>query len=257
MAVKSWRRTQKVFENMTGLLTGTLGRTPAQTQSRKKMSADIKTVATGFGALDKAIGLKGLPRGALTELIAMGNRPDSSGASCLAARMAVRAQRQQQVVTIIDLPHHFDTWLAERCGLAAPELLLVQPETIFEALTTLEKAAQQNGLVIVLTGQTSHLLNHVQPNLLAMLLRRLRRIIQASDSAFLFVTTPLENDPFAPENYPPGFTLPNLAEIRLWIQSENWNYKGSLAVGYKATLAVVKNDLAEVGSGAELRVKFE
>ena len=94
------------------------------------------TLSTGFRSLDKALGIGGLPRGKITELISPESL-SSSGALLLAAGIAARVQRKQQIVTILDMGRYFDPWQAERCGLIAPQLLLTRPQTVFEALTTL------------------------------------------------------------------------------------------------------------------------
>jgi hypothetical protein len=73
---------------------------------------------------------------------------------------------------------------------------------------------------------------------------------------FLFMTSPNKNDPFTPTNYPAGFPLAELAEVRLWTQDETWSHKDGLATAYKATLAVIKNSLAMPGKGASITIKF-
>jgi hypothetical protein len=174
-------------------------------------------------------------------------------AFCIAAKV----QRQQKSVIIMDMSHTLDLWLAERCGLSAPQLLLVRPETIFAALTSLEQAARKANFVIVNLGVVAELLYQAEPDLLLTLLRRLQLIIRGSKAVFLVVTAPYDNDPFDPANYPPGFPLDELAAIRLWIREESWSHKDGLPTAYKANLAIVKNELATPGKGAIIRIKLE
>jgi len=49
---------------------------------------------------------------------------------------------------------------------------------------------------------------------------------------------------------------PELADVQLWIQDENWTYKEGIATAYKANLTVIKNKLATAGTGADIRFKF-
>ena len=257
MAVKKSRRTQQAIQSVAALVTGRFTRYLWPASSVKlKAPSNLRTLATGFRPVDKAIGLGGLPRGYLVELIAPASSADSSGTICIATRIAAKAQRQQQVVTIIDLSHQFESWLAERCGLVAPHLLLTEPDTIFTALTTLERAAQAEGLVVIIAGQVAELFKHIDPALLKMLYRRLQTIVERSNCVFLCVTTPQAADPFLPTNYPAGFNLAELAAIRLWVQAESWSYQAGLATAYKANLTVIKNQLAVVGPGADIRFKF-
>jgi hypothetical protein len=222
-----------------------------------KPPAELTVQPTGLRPLDKALDIGGLPCGALTELIGPGVTPISGGTTAISAKIAAKIQRQQEIVKIIDLTHSFDTWQAARSGLVAPQLLLSQPRTLFEAITAIEQAARQAQLVIVVLGVVATLLDNVEPNRLQTLLRRLNHIVRASDGAFLFVTAPLQNNPFHPDNYPAHFSMIELADIRLWVQAESWTHKGSLATAYKANLTVIHNRLGMAGKGADLRIKFE
>lgn len=226
-------------------------------RTRYRSPADVPVQPTGLRPLDKAVDIGGLPLGRITELIGSSVTPISGGTSSVAAKIAAKVQREQEISAIIDLGHRFDTWQAERCGLVAPQLLLTRPDTVFSAIASLEEAARHARLVIVVMEVIPNLLGNVEPDLLKTLLHRLHTIISRSDSAFLFLTTPIENDPFNPANYPPGFPLAELADIRMWVQNETWTHKGKLATAYKANLTVIKNELGIPGKGANIRVKFE
>lgn len=246
----------RVIQHMAKFFTapGPQSLTPGQVNYRTP--AMVASMSTGLRQLDKAVGLDGLPFGSITELMGPDLTPNSGGAISIAARIAARAQRQQGIVTIIDMNRSFDVWQAERCGLIAPHLLLARPDTVFAALTTLEQAARNADLVIVVMGLVTELLRQVEADLLLTLLRRLHHIVRGAETVFLFVTAPYQNDPFDPNNYPPGFPLADIAAIRLWVQNESWTHKEGLVAAYKANLAVIKNELATPGAGAEIRIKL-
>ena len=222
----------------------------------KSPASNVDTLPTGFRPLDKALGIGGLPYGKIVELIGPGDTLISNGAVSVSAKIAAKVQRQQEIVTIIDMTHSLDPWQAERCGLVAPHLLLTRPETVFEALTNLENATRNVQLVVVIMGVVTELMNQMEANTLKTLLRRLQFIVQRSSSVCLFVTTAQRNNPFDPQNYPPGFPLADAAHIRLWLQEENWARKGGLTTAYKANLTVIKNELAVAGTGANIRIKM-
>jgi recombination protein RecA len=253
LAAKSARGARQVIQSVAGLFAGRSTRPALPTAFDFRPATDIMTLSTGFRPLDKALGIGGLPRGKITELMSPGSL-STSGSLVLAAGIAARVQRKQQIVTILDMGHYFDPWQAERCGLVAPHLLLTRPETVFEALTTLEGVAGREGLVLVVMGVVVDLLKEAEPDLLKTLLGRLRTIIRQADSAFLFITSPLDDDPFNPANYPAGFPLAEIAEIRLWVQDESWTQRDGIAVAYKANLTVIKNQLAIAGTGANVRI---
>jgi recombination protein RecA len=256
MTANNARRVKRVIENVARLFGDRSIQPKIPTAFDFSPPADLETMSTGFRPLDKALDVGGLPCGKITELVAAGGTSLNGGATCIAARIASKVQRKQQIVAIIDLCHGFDPWQAERCGLAAPQLLLSRPATLFDALTTLENAARNAGLVIMVMGVAAELLSHAEPELLKTLLRRLRNIVAHSNSVFLLLTSPLKDDPFSPENYPVGFPLADLADVRLWIQEENWTHKDGVATAYKATLTVIKNRVALAGKGADIRIKF-
>jgi recombination protein RecA len=253
LAAKSARGARQVIQSVAGLFAGRSTRPALPTAFDFRPATDIMTLSTGFRPLDKALGIGGLPRGKITELMSPGSL-STSGSLVLAAGNAARVQRKQQIVTILDMGHYFDPWQAERCGLVAPHLLLTRPETVFEALTTLEGVAGQEGLVLVVMGVVVDLLKEAEPDLLKTLLGRLRGIIRQANSAFLFITSSLDDDPFNPANYPAGFPLAEIAEIRLWIQDESWTQRDGIAVAYKANLTVNKNQLAIAGTGEFVRI---
>jgi hypothetical protein len=233
-----------------------MARPEIQTRFNYKEPISTPTLSTGIRPLDRAVGIGGLPVGKITELIGPGCGSITGGSTLLAARIAARAQRQQQTVVIVDMAHSFDPWQAERCGLVAPQLLLTRPDTVFDAVATLEQAGRRAQLVIIALGIVSDLLSHIEPDLLNTLLRRIGHIVQTSSGAFLFSTSPINKDPFSPDNYPPGFQLGYLASLRLWLQNESWSFSDGLPTAYKASLTVIKNNLALAGKGANLHIKL-
>lgn len=260
MAANSSRRLKRIIQSVAGIFAEPSAVThptiPARLDFQAPAAAGIVTLPTGFRPLDKALGIGGLPHGKITELMGPGITPTSGGTICIAARIASKAQRQQDVVTIIDMNHSVDPWQAERCGLIAPHLLLTRPDTIYDVITTLERAARNSKLIIVVMGVVKELLCHVEPDLLKTLSHRLQNIVKHSDSVFLIVTAPPQNDPFSPLNYPTGFPLAEIAMVRLWVQDENWTHKAGLATAYKANLTVVKNQLDIAGKGASINIKL-
>jgi recombination protein RecA len=251
MAVK------KAIQNAARAITGQPGQyaIPTRLQHRAP-TLNVDTLSTGLRPLDKTLGIGGLPCGKITELIGPGKVPLSDGVHCVAAKIGATMQRKQHWVTIIDMVHNFDPWQAERCGLMAPQLLLTRPDTVFAALTTLESTARDKGLIVVNMGSVADLLSHAEPDLLKTLLRRLHAIIRQSASVFLFVTHLVDENPFSAANYPAGFPLAELADVRLWVQHEMLSYNGGLATTYKANLTVIKNRLATPGIGADIRIKL-
>lgn len=253
MAFKNSGDIKRVIQSVAGFFASP---TTTPNLTNNNAPANVPVLPTGLRPLDKALGIGGLPLGKITELIHPGSTAANGGSTCLAARIAAKAQRQQKNVTIIDLSYNFDPWQAERCGLVAPQLLLVRPDTFFDALTGLENAARHTQLVIVVLGHIAQLLQNIDADLHRVLLRRLQKIARSSNSAFLIITAVPHNNPFDPTNYPPQFPLADLADLRLWTQDEAWSRKAGITTAYKANLTVIKNRLALAGKGANITIKL-
>lgn len=250
MASNQGKRT--VLRHAIGLLAGRWGEGIAALAGRPAEPEEWPVLPTGFKQLDLALGIGGLPLGRITELLG----PDTQGTATLVARIAAKVQRKQQAVTIIDLSRTFRPEHAARCGLGAPELLVVRPDNAFQILSALEQAARLAGLVVIVLARVKETLGHAEPALLKAFLRRLRGIVAHAPAqcAFLFVTTPTESDPFTYANYPAGFPLPEVVDVRIWVQDEKWSQRPGKRSSYRSTLTVIKNRLAPVGKGAEVRV---
>ena len=65
---------------------------------------DVPVISTGSLALDKALGVGGLPRGRVIEIFG----PESSGKTTLALHAVSEAQKQGGIVAFIDAEHALD-----------------------------------------------------------------------------------------------------------------------------------------------------
>ena len=234
-----------VFHSTAGILTG-------RWRPLAVKPDEVPVLKTGLNQLDRAMGIGGLPQGHITELIGA----DTGGVFSLAAKIAARLQRKQLPVTILDLVGHLELAHAARCGLAAPELFSYLPKTAFELISLAEKAARQPGLILLNFGFVPDSLGSGSASSLAILLHRLHLLATTSASAFLCLTHPEEGDPFIHTNYPPGFPLPEIAAVRLWVQDEGWLRKGAQISGYRGNITVIKNSLGVSGQGANVRIPF-
>ena len=243
---------KRVLGSAAGIVIGRLWPAAGAAEFSPPFPGEAPALRSGFRQLDRATGIKGLPKGRMTELAGAGFR----GPVSIAAAVAARLQRKQLPVTIIDMAGNFEPVYAVRCGLVAPHLLRHIPANILKMLNLMEQAARQQGLVIINLGIAPLTLGGAAPGRLASLLHRCRRICAASESAFLYLTTAQNADPFSRANYPPGFPLHDAADIRLWVQDEGWIMHRGQVNGYKGSVTVIKNRLAAGGKGASMRIPF-
>ena len=95
-----------------------------------KPIVDVPVISTGSLALDKALGVGGLPRGRVIEIFG----PESSGKTTLALHAVSEAQKQGGIVAFIDAEHALDISYAKKLGVDCDELLVAQPDTGEQAL---------------------------------------------------------------------------------------------------------------------------
>jgi recombination protein RecA len=91
---------------------------------------EVPVISTGSIALDKALGIGGIPRGRVTEIFG----PESSGKTTLALHAIAEAQKKGGIAAFIDAEHALDTSYARKLGVNCEELLVAQPDTGEQAL---------------------------------------------------------------------------------------------------------------------------
>ena len=86
---------------------------------------DVPVISTTSLALDKALGIGGLPRGRVTEIYG----PEASGKTTLALHAVAEAQRKDGIAAFIDAEHALDIVYAKKLGVNCDDLLVAQPDT--------------------------------------------------------------------------------------------------------------------------------
>jgi recombination protein RecA len=92
---------------------------------------DVPVISTSSLALDKALGIGGLPRGRVIEIYG----PEASGKTTLALHAVAEAQKQDGIAAFIDAEHALDTVYAKKLGVNCDDLLVAQPDTGEQALS--------------------------------------------------------------------------------------------------------------------------
>ncbi len=105
------------------------------------MPRAVAALPTGFAALDAALGIGGLPRSQLTELLGT----PTSGAITLALTMLARAQAAGDLAGYVDLSRTFDAEIAALLGVDLAALLLVRPAAGRRSTSSLRRSATRAG----------------------------------------------------------------------------------------------------------------
>jgi recombination protein RecA len=229
----------------------------------------VPHIPTGFPALDRALGIGGLPRGKVCELVG----PATSGKTTLALKFLAQAQAAggqqvagplgtgqtagrcqvagQHVVGYVDQALYFDPDYAHRCGVDLSRLLVGTSHDLREALAATEALARDGGLAALVFDALDFLWTDPQAaSLLASTVTRLPRTLARSGTVLLVLHESPGGDS------PALSALAHTAAVRLHVVRERWLKQGTDVRGYEARVEVLKNRHGPSGKAASLRIEF-
>ena len=207
----------------------------------------IPHIPTGFQPLDEALGIGGLPKGRVCELVG----PATSGKTTLALKLLAQAQRGGRQVGYVDQARSFDPDYAHRCGLDLSRLLVVAPYDLAEALAMTEALAGSGGLEALVFDGLEGLWSDAQAApLVAAGLDRLVAPLARAGTVLLFLHGP------AGERSPALSALAHHATVRLHIVREQWLRCHGDIRGYEARVELLKNRLGPAGSKVTVTIEF-
>jgi len=207
----------------------------------------ILHISTGFLPLDQALGIGGLPKGRVSELVG----PATSGKTTLALKFLAQAQKGSGQVAYVDQARAFDPDYAHRCGLDLSRLLVVAPYDLPEALAMTEALAGSGGLeAVVFDGLDAIWGDAETASLLAACLDRLAAPLARSGTVLLFLHG------LALGKSPALSALAHHATVRLHIVRERWLRSHGDIRGYEARVEVLKNRLGPAGRTMTITIEF-
>ena len=210
----------------------------------------IASIRTGFPALDKAVGIGGIPRGRITAL----SGAPTSGKVTLAALVLAHAQTRARPVAYIDIAHTCDADYLERCGVRLRDLLVVRPQDSYQALDMALDLAERSDLAAILldhwgavnmdsrirryaAGTLDHLINRLARQTAFLVLDDQqplwRRLLSGAESALAHYTT-----------------------LKLALKRERWLLQGADIRGYSANVSIEKNKVGPSGKTVPIEIRF-
>ena len=199
-------------------------------------------ISTGFPPLDKILGIGGLPKGRISEIL---GRP-GSGKIILAYKVLAQAQADGRVA-YINLSGSFDRGHVRRCGVDLSRLALGEPRDLEEALTMAEAAVRTGGPAALALDATNTLwVGSDATRCMATFLRRLADPLARARTAFLVVSS---------LSGLPGFAT--FADVRLQVTRRQWIEGEGIVQGCRVNVQVLKNRFAPPGGSASISMMFE
>jgi len=223
---------------------------------KEAQPVDVDVIPTGSIAVDKALGVGGIPRGRVIEIYG----PEGGGKTTLALHILAETQKRGGVGAFIDAEHALDPDWAKIIGVKVEDLLISQPDSGEEALHIVETLVRSGEIDVIvidsvaaltpkaeIEGEMGEFQIGLQARLMSQALRKLSSIVAKTKTAVIFLnqTRMKIGQLFGnPETTPGGLALKFYASVRIDLRRIAQVKHGEEITGSRIKTKIVKNKVA-------------
>ncbi|HAN32765.1 MAG TPA: recombinase RecA [Myxococcales bacterium] len=227
-----------------------------------------EVISTGSYALDRALGVGGLPLGRIVEIYG----PEASGKTTLALSCIVSAQKVGHVAAFIDAEHALNMNYARQMGVDASRMLVSQPDCGEQALEVAEQLIRSDDVKLIVIDSVAALTPKAEidgemgdhnvglhARLMSRAMRKLAGLAHKNSTTLVFINQLRHKIGVmfgSPETTTGGNALKFYASCRIDVRRIGSLKRSTKVIGNRVRMKVVKNKMAAPFQVVEVELHF-